>query len=99
LQKKNKKFVWTEKCTESFWGLKEMLTITSILKVPNMDLDFLVFTDTSKEGLDGVLMQDGQVIAYISRKLRWHEENYEMHDFELLATVYALRAWRHYLIG
>jgi hypothetical protein len=37
LQKKNKKFVWTEKCAEAFRRLKELLTTTPILKVPNMD--------------------------------------------------------------
>jgi hypothetical protein len=31
----------------------------TILKVPDMDVDFLVCTDASKEGLGGVLMQDG----------------------------------------
>jgi hypothetical protein len=70
LQKKNKKFVWTKKCTEAFGRLKELLTIKLILKVPDMDADFLVCTDASKEGLGGVLMQDGRVIAYILRILR-----------------------------
>ena len=59
LQKKNKKFVWIEKCAEAFRRLKEVLTTTPILKVPDMDADFLVCTDASKEGLGGVLMQDG----------------------------------------
>jgi hypothetical protein len=59
LQKKNKKIVWNEKCVEAFRRLKELLTTTSILKVPDMDTDFLACTDTSKEGLCGVLMQDG----------------------------------------
>jgi hypothetical protein len=99
LQKKNKKFVWTEKCAEAFRRLKEMLTKTPILKVPDMDADFLVCTDASKEGLGGVLMQYGRVIAYISRKLRRNEENYATHDLELLAIVYALKVWRHYLVG
>jgi hypothetical protein len=63
-----------------------------------MNKEFIVCTDTSKEGLGGVLMQEGQVITYISRKLRRHEENYTTHDLELLAIVYALRVWRHYLI-
>jgi hypothetical protein len=39
------------------------------------------------------------VIAYISRKLRKHEENYTTHNLELLAILYAMRVWRHYLIG
>jgi hypothetical protein len=60
-----------------------------------MDKKFLVCTDTSKEVLGGVLMQDGRVIAYISRKLRRHEENYTTHDLELFEIVYALRVWRH----
>jgi hypothetical protein len=64
-----------------------------------MDEEFLVCTNASKEGLGKVLMQDDRVIAYISRKLRRHEENYATHDLELLAIVYALRFWRHYLIG
>jgi hypothetical protein len=99
LQKKNKKFVWTEKCVEAFQRLKELLTTTPILNVLDMDVDFLVCTDASKEGLSGVLMQDRRVIAYISRKLRRHEENYVTHDLELLAIVYALKVWRHYLVG
>jgi hypothetical protein len=99
LQKKNKKFVWTKKCTEAFWRLNELLKTTSILKVLDMDADFLVCTDTPKEGLGRVLMQDGQVIAYISRKLRRHEENYVTHDLELLEIIYALKVWRHYLVG
>jgi hypothetical protein len=64
-----------------------------------MDEELLVCNDTSKEGLGRVLMQDGQVIAYISRKLIRHEENYVTYDLELLAIVYALRVWRHYLLG
>jgi hypothetical protein len=58
LPKKNNKYVWTEKCVDSFRRLKELLTTTPILKVPNMDEDFLVCTDASKEGLGRVLMQD-----------------------------------------
>jgi hypothetical protein len=76
-----------------------LLTTAPILKVPDMDVEFLVCTNASKEGLGGVLMQEGRVIAYISRKLRRHEENYVTHDWELLAIVYALKVWRHYLVG
>jgi hypothetical protein len=99
LQKKNKKFVWTEKCTEAFWRMKELLMTSLILKVPNMDVDFLVCTDASKKGLGRILMKDDQAIAYISRKFRRHQENYVTHDLELLSIFYSLRVWRHYLIG
>ncbi|KAI3746351.1 hypothetical protein L6452_08781 [Arctium lappa] len=50
-------------------------------------------------GLGCVLMQRGKIIAYASRKLKIHEENYPTHDLELAAVVFALKLWRHYLYG
>jgi hypothetical protein len=44
---------------------------------------FTVCVDASKEGLGGVLSQDGHVICYESRKLKEHEGNYVTHDLEL----------------
>jgi len=88
----------TKKSIEEFRRFKEMLMTMSILKVHDMDEDFLVCTPTPKEGLGWVLMQDGRVIAYISMNFRKHEENYVTHDLELLAIVYSMRVWRHYLL-
>ena len=39
------------------------------------------------------------MIAYGSRQLRPHEENYAPHDLELAAVVFSLKLWRHYLVG
>ncbi|GJV99649.1 putative reverse transcriptase domain-containing protein [Tanacetum coccineum] len=50
-------------------------------------------------GYGAVLMQREIVIAYASRQLKKHEENYMTHDLELGAVVFALRLWRHYLYG
>ena len=44
-------------------------------------------------------MQNDKVIAYASRQLKKHEQNYPTHDLELAAVVFALRLWRHYLYG
>nr|GEV48265.1 putative reverse transcriptase domain-containing protein [Tanacetum cinerariifolium] len=49
------------------------------------------------KGLGAVLMQREKVIAYGSRKLKFHEKNYTTHDLELGAVVFALKIWRHYL--
>jgi hypothetical protein len=43
-------------------------------------------------------MQDNHVIAYASRALRPHEQNYPTHDLELAAVVHPLKMWRHYLM-
>ncbi|MCI70851.1 RNA-directed DNA polymerase (Reverse transcriptase), partial [Trifolium medium] len=49
--------------------------------------------------LGGVLMQSGKVVAYASRQLKTHERNYPTHDLELVAVVFTLKIWRHYLYG
>jgi ribonuclease HI len=62
-------------------------------------IGYVVYTDALKKGLGGVLMQQGQVVAYASRQLKEHEKNYPTHDLELAAVVHALKIWRHYLYG
>ncbi|KAA0040880.1 pol protein [Cucumis melo var. makuwa] len=41
----------------------------------------------------------GRVVAYPSRQLKSHEQNYPTHDLELAVVVFALKIWRHYLYG
>ena len=58
-----------------------------------------MYCDASRAGLGCVLMQSGKVVAYCSRQLKSHEQNYPTHDMELAAVVFALKIWRHYLYG
>ena len=51
-----------------------------------------MYCDASKDGLGCVLMQTRRVVAYGSRKLKNHEQNYHTHDIELAAIVFALQA-------
>ena len=51
----------------------------------------MVYSNSSRQGLGCVLMQDGRVIAYASRQLKKHEQNYPTHDLELAAVVFALK--------
>jgi hypothetical protein len=67
--------------------------------MPVMERSFLIYHDASGQSLGCVLMQDGHVVAYASRKLRKHEEKYPTHNLELAAVVHALKIWRHYIIG
>ncbi|TYK31665.1 ty3-gypsy retrotransposon protein [Cucumis melo var. makuwa] len=46
-----------------------------------------------------LIVPDGKVVAYASRQLKSHEQNYPTHDLELAAVVFALKIWRHYLYG
>lgn len=96
LQRKGKRFEWSKKGQKAFEYLKEKLTTAPILKVPDPHGQFVVVTDALGEGLGGVLIQNDQVIAYKSKKLKNYEQNYALHDLELAAIVHTLQMWRHY---
>ncbi|GJU02400.1 putative reverse transcriptase domain-containing protein [Tanacetum coccineum] len=99
LTQKNKKYEWGKDEEEAFELLKQKLCCAPILALPEGSEDFVVYCDASLKGFGAVLMQREKVIAYASRQLRTHEENYTTHDLELGAVVFALRLWRHYLYG
>ncbi|GKE99244.1 putative reverse transcriptase domain-containing protein, partial [Tanacetum coccineum] len=83
----------------AFQTLKDMLCDAPILALPEGTDDFVVYCDTSNQGLGCVLMQRNKVIAYASKQLKIYEKNYTTHDLELGAVVFALKMWRYYLYG
>ena len=91
--------MWTPEYEKSFQELKQKLTTTPMLVLPNPSGPFKVYYDASGRGLRCVLMQNQNVVAYASRQLKPHEVNYLSHDLELVAVVFALKIWRHYLYG
>lgn len=92
---KGTKFVWSEKCKQSFQELKDRLVFVSVLTIPDGLEGFVIYSDASNLGLGCVLMQHGKVIA----ALKQYERNYPIHDLELAAVVHALKIWCHYLYG
>ena len=99
LTRKDVKYDWVDACQKSFEELKRRLTSAPVLALPNGKDGFVIYSDTSRQGLGCVLMQNDRVIAYASRQLKKHEENYPTHDLELATVVFALKIWRHYLYG
>ncbi|GJY17024.1 putative reverse transcriptase domain-containing protein [Tanacetum coccineum] len=64
-----------------------------ILALPKGSENFVVYCDAFHKGLDAILMQRENVIAYASRQLKIHEKNYTTHDLELGAVMFALKIW------
>ena len=96
---KEVKFDWDAQCDEAFQELKMRLTSAPILIVQDRGQGYTVYWDASRAGLGCVLMQSERVVAYGSRQLNNHEQNYPTHDMELAAVVFALKIWRHYVYG
>nr|GEW39659.1 putative reverse transcriptase domain-containing protein [Tanacetum cinerariifolium] len=83
LTQNNKKYEWGKDEDEAFQLLKQMLYGAPILVLLEGSEDFVVYCDASLKGFGALLMQRQKVIAYGSRQLRTHEENYTTHDLEL----------------
>jgi hypothetical protein len=64
-----------------------------VLTLPDIQWDFVVYCDASRQGLGCVLMQDGKVVVYASHQLKPHKQNYPTHDSEFEAVVHALKIW------
>jgi len=101
---KNVVFEWSQECQTSFEELKKRLVIPPVLAYPNFDVDFVLETDASHQGLGAVLSQkqeDGKLhpIAYASRALSGAEKNYGITNLETLAVVWAVSHFHYYLYG
>ena len=104
LLKKDVVFEWTPERQGSFDTLKAKMASTPILVFPDWNKKFHVHVDASSTTLRVVLVQPGEgdldhLIAYTSRKLSFAEQNYTTTEREVLAMVYALQNFRHYLLG
>ena len=102
LTQKGVQFVVTKECMDVFAALKQHLVQAPVLAYPRFDpqaSEFMLQTDASAVGLGAVLEQDGHVIAYASRSLTPSERQYSVIQRECLAVVYALKQFRHYLLG
>lgn len=105
LLRKNSNSQWTEECQGAFEALKKAFTSHPVLIHPNSEEAFTVETDASDYAIGCVLSQrsreDGRLhpCAFYSRSMSAAEQNYDIHDKELLAVKTALEQWRHYLEG
>lgn len=52
LTRKGAKFVWDEKCEQSFQELKRRLTSAPVLTLPSDEGSFVIYSDASGTGLD-----------------------------------------------
>ena len=82
LLRKGIKFEWTDKCQNSFEQLKGMLVEAPVLTQPTLRKEYTLYSDASGIGLGCILMQDGKVVAYASRQLKSHKQNYTTHDLK-----------------
>jgi RNase H-like domain found in reverse transcriptase len=105
LMKKDSKWSWGEHKQQAFNGLKKCFTSTPILLFVNDDLPYRMEADSSDVARGAVLSQKSpeddkwHPITFYSKSLTPVERNYEIHNKEMLAIIWALEEWRHFFKG
>jgi len=69
-------YEWEETCDEAFETLKGILVKAPVLKLPNFDKDFEIHSDASNFAIRGVLVQEGRLVAFESKKLNETEQRW-----------------------
>jgi hypothetical protein len=105
LTMKDIRFIWGLPQEDFFMKLKELITSASVLVLPNDNLPFRLEADGSSIATGAVLSQQNvddnawHPIVFLSKALNPVEQNYEIHNTEMLAIIRGLEEWRHYLEG
>jgi hypothetical protein len=97
LLRKNTLFIWTTAHQNSFDTLKQALSSSPVLALPNFSRPFSIETDASGVGIGAVLAQDGHPLAYLSRALDPHSLGLSTYEKEYMAVLMAVQQWRQYL--
>ena len=92
-------FQWGVKQQKAFDTLKEKISTTPILALPDLKRPFEIQTDASDYAMGAVLTQHGKPICYHSETLNPAVVNYPTYDKELYALVQSVKKWKHYLMG
>ncbi|GFY23360.1 retrovirus-related Pol polyprotein from transposon 297 [Trichonephila clavipes] len=97
LKRKLKRFIWSIEAQKAFDAVKAAITKAPVLKFPDFQKPFELFTDASSIGVGEVLNQEQRPVVFASRTLSAAERNYSVTERECLAVVWALNKFRTYL--
>jgi len=93
--------VWDDEAEAAFLDLKSRLASRPMLRIPDFSRPFCIAVDASDVALGACLFQmvDGieHPVAFYSKKLNPHQQNYATVEKEALALILATRTFLVYL--
>lgn len=92
---KKGKFGWSSTSIAAFQELKDAMTRTPVLAMPNFEEFFEVHTDACDEGIGAVLTQKGRPLAYLSKTLGPMKRGWSVYSKEMLAVSEAFESGNH----
>ena len=97
LLKKNTLFSWTTAHDQSFQALKQALSSSPVLALPDFSKPFSIETDASASGIGAVLTQEGHPLAFLSKALGPRSRGLSTYEKEYMAVLMVVQQWRSYL--
>uniref|UniRef100_A0A0N5BZN8 RNA-directed DNA polymerase n=1 Tax=Strongyloides papillosus TaxID=174720 RepID=A0A0N5BZN8_STREA len=93
-----------EDALEAFNSLKSQISQKPTLQAPDFEKakssePFSIFSDASKKGIGGALVQGKHIIYLASRKLSKTEQRYSISEVELLSICYCLEKFKYFVVG
>ena len=102
LLRKDARFNWTEKQKVAVDTLKRKLCSSPILKYPDFNKEFHIYTDASLVGISACLMQEHKGVlhplSYVSKCLSETQRRYSTTKKETLALIYGLEQFRELIL-
>ncbi|EFA75926.1 Polyprotein [Heterostelium album PN500] len=97
LLNKDTRWEWSEECKNAVKTIVDRMKDSGILKIPDLNKEFVLETDASGVGIGGALFQNGMLVSAYSRKLTAAEKNYHSGELECLSLVDSVKHFRHIL--
>lgn len=94
---RKKQFEWSHVAQQAFVQLKHTMISTPVLAIPDFALPFIVETNACDLGIGAVLMQNDQLVAYLSKALGPLHQKLSIYEKEFLVLIMAVETWRPYL--
>ena len=94
---KKKIFQWSPIAQQVFDNLKQAMSTTPVLALPNFSQPFTLEIDACDTGIGTGLSQNGQPIAFLSKALGQTHQTLSIYEKEFLALIMAVERWRSYL--
>ena len=99
ISQKRSKIKWTAEADAAFKKIKAICAEDALLFYPDYSKSFAIHTNSSEYQMGAVISQEGNAIAYWSRRISLAQKKYPTIEQELLAITEVLKEYRGMLLG